>query len=127
MKRLQESSVLSHAKRELLENCRDAVREVVPDAELILYGSRARGNAGLESDYDLLILIDGPVDCTLEDLMRQHLYSLELESGAALSVSAYNRSDWCSPLYRAMPFNQNVEKEGIVLCPKRRGRRCATD
>jgi uncharacterized protein len=115
MKHMQESSVLSRAERELLENCRDAVREVIPGAELILYGSRARGDAGMESDYDLLILIDGPVDCKLEGRMRQRLYSLELESGAALSVSAYNRSDWCSPLYRAMPCNQNIEKEGIVL------------
>ena len=47
--------------------------------------------------------------------MRQRLYSLELENGVALSVIAYNQADWCSPLYRAMPFNQNVEKEGIVL------------
>jgi uncharacterized protein len=115
MKRLQESSVISLAERGLLEKCRDAIREVVPGADLILYGSRARGDAGLESDYDLLILIDGPVDWRLEDRIRQRLYSLELGSGVALSVSAYNRSDWCSPLYRAMPFNQNVEKEGIVL------------
>jgi predicted nucleotidyltransferase len=79
------------------------------------YGSRARGDAGLESDYDLVILIDGPVDCTLEDHIRQRLYSLELESGVALSGSAYNCSDWYSLLYRAMPFNQTVEKEGIIL------------
>jgi predicted nucleotidyltransferase len=115
MKRLQESSVLSRAERELLENCRDVVREVVPGVELILYGSRARGDAGLESDYDLLVLVDEPVDWKLEDRIRRCLYSLELESGAALSVNAYNRSDWEAPLYRAMPFNRNVEKEGIVL------------
>jgi|SRR5919106_1859016 predicted nucleotidyltransferase len=115
MKRLQESSVLSRAERELLEQCRDVVREIVPGAKLILYGSRARGDAGLESDYDLLILIDSPVDWRLEDRIRQHLYNLELESRTALSVSAYNQSDWCSPLYRAMPFNQNIEKDGIIL------------
>jgi uncharacterized protein len=115
MKDLQESSVLSRAERELLENCRDVVREVAPGAELILYGSRAHGDAVLESDYDLLILIDGPVDWQLEDRIRQRIYSLELESGVALSVIAYNQADWCSPLYRTMPFNQNVEKEGIVL------------
>jgi predicted nucleotidyltransferase len=57
MKRMQESSVLSCAERELLETCRDAVREVVPGAVLILYGSRARGDAGWDSDYDLLILV----------------------------------------------------------------------
>jgi uncharacterized protein len=115
MKRLQEWSIGSAAKRELLQKCKDAVREVVPGAEQTLYGSRARGDAGLESDYDLLILIDGPVNWRLEDQVRQCLYGIELESGAALCVSAYSRSDWYSPLYRAMPFHQNVEKEGIVL------------
>jgi predicted nucleotidyltransferase len=115
MKRLRESSVIGFTERELLEQCRDAVREVVPGSAVILYGSRARGDACWDSDYDLLILVDGPADWRLEDKIRQRLYSIELESGVALCVSAYHRSDWYSPLYRAMPFNQNVEKEGIIL------------
>ena len=115
MKRLVEWMVGSNIERALLEGCRDAVRALVPGAEVILYGSRARGDAGPESDYDLLVLVDGPVDWQLEDQIRQRLYGLELETGAVVTINAYNRSDWCSPLYRAMPFTQNVEREGIVL------------
>jgi predicted nucleotidyltransferase len=115
MRRLQECSVGSSAERELLEQCRDTVRKLAPGAEVILYGSRARGDAGPESDYDLLILVDRPVDWQLEDRIRRHLYHLELESGAVLTVNAYSRADWSSPLYHAMPFHRNVEQDGIVL------------
>lgn len=111
MKRLREPSMMSHAEQELLEKCRNTIRRSVPGAEVILYGSRARGDAGWDSDHDLLILVDDPADWRLEDQIRQRIYSIELESGAALCVSAYRRSDWYPPLYRAMPFHQNVESE----------------
>ena len=37
------------------------VRDIDP-AQIILFGSRARGEAHSESDYDLLVVVDGPVD-----------------------------------------------------------------
>ena len=48
------------ADKDLLERCRWAVRHVVPDADIILYGSRARGDAQEYSDYDILVLVDQP-------------------------------------------------------------------
>jgi uncharacterized protein len=115
MKHLSEWWLGSNAERALLEQCRDAVRNLLPGAEVILYGSRARGNAGPESDYDLLVLVDGPVDWQLEDRIRRSLYHFELERGVVVTVNAYNRADWYSPLYCAMPFQHNVEREGIML------------
>jgi predicted nucleotidyltransferase len=105
----------SPEERALLAQCREAVWAMVPSAAVILYGSRARGDARTDSDDDLLVLVDGKVDWILEDQIRQCLYPLELATGAVLTVHAYSRRAWDSPLYRAMPFMQHVERDGIVL------------
>ena len=49
-------------RAELLERVKHAVHEVEPEADIVLYGSRARGDAHAESDWDFLILLDGEVD-----------------------------------------------------------------
>jgi len=100
---------------ELLQRCKRAIREVVPDADVILYGSRARGDAGEHSDYDILIIVNGPVDMALKEKILDNVYPLELESGAVLTLIVYNKQQWDSPLYRAMPLHKNVDKEGVLL------------
>jgi predicted nucleotidyltransferase len=102
-------------EKELLIRCKAAIRTVDPTADVILFGSRARGDAEDDSDYDLLILTDGDAGLQSEDRFRQSLYPLELETGAVLTVMAYNRKVWESALYREMPFGRNVRREGLFL------------
>ena len=45
---------VANARFEIL---RSRLRQLLPDAEVILFGSRARGDAGESSDYDLLIIV----------------------------------------------------------------------
>lgn len=103
------------ADADLLQQCKKAIRTVVPDADVILYGSRARGDAKDDSDYDLLVLVDHPVDMTLKEQLVSCIYPLELASGAVLTLITHSRDRWDSRLYRAMPFHENVDREGVLL------------
>jgi len=102
-----------------LEEFRTRIKRTVqtlePDAEIILYGSRARGDAAADSDWDLLILVDGPVDAAREQAIRHRLYELEWDSDEVICSVICSRLAWNSPLYRAMPFHWNVDHDGIVL------------
>lgn len=99
----------------LLKRVKQTIREVEPEAEIILYGSRSREDAGSESDWDFLILVDGPVNDERTDAIRHRLYEIEWESGEVLCSVVRNRQEWSGALYQAMPFHQNVEREGLVL------------
>ena len=82
---------------------------------MVLYGSRARGDAKKYSDYDLLVIVNGPVDMAVKERIIAKVYPLELESCEMLTLIVYNRQQWDSPLYRAMPFHKNVDREGVLI------------
>jgi len=115
MQRLIKCLNISGKEKNLLLRCRESIHKISPKAKVILYGSRARGDAVLESDYDLLVLVDHPVTLKEEDIFRQQLFPIEIETGCVLTLNAYYLSDWDSVLYKVMPFRQNVEREGLVI------------
>jgi len=102
------------ADADLLQRCKKAIRTVVPDADVILYGSRARGDAKDDSDYDILVLVDRPADVAVHEQLISRISPLENE-GAVLTLSIHNRDLWNSRLYQAMPFHENVDREGVLL------------
>lgn len=102
------------ADTELLQRCKEAIRTVVPDADVILYGSRARGDATDGSDYDLLVLTDRSPDFGIHERLISSIFPLQ-EDGAVMTLSIHNRTRWNSELYKAMPFRKNVNREGVLL------------
>ena len=55
---------------------RTEIKRIDPKAKVILFGSRARGDAKKDSDWDLLILIDSQDIREKEDLFRDKIYDL---------------------------------------------------
>jgi predicted nucleotidyltransferase len=102
----EKSSVLSRIKA--------LAKEIDPTADVILYGSRARGEEHPDSDWDILILVDSKSDLDYERIFRHKLYDIELELGEAFSVTVHNKNEWKSK-YWMTPLYQNISREGIRI------------
>jgi len=106
---------LSENEMKILAACKSAIESIDAAAEVVLYPSRARGDAIEESDFDLLIISDSPVTIEAEDSFRRALYDIQLESASVITVLMVNREEWNTPLARAMPLHQNIKRDGIAL------------
>lgn len=84
-------------------------------AQLILYGSRARGDARPDSDWDLLLLTEKP-KISFEERMkiRRPITLIELELITILSLQIFNLEEWKNKFY-ITPYYENIQKEGILL------------
>ena len=102
-------------RNRLCERVKEVVREVEPGAEVVLFGSRARGDAGSDSDWDLLILLEGAVDQERKKTVWHRLWDLELDLEEVICPLVMSRQNWETPLYQAMPIHQNIDRDGIVL------------
>jgi len=99
----------------ILADIKKVVTERFPDAQIYLYGSRARGSAGPDSDWDLLILLNQDIiSPDIEESVTYPLYDLEIEIGEVISPMVYSKKEWDTKYY-ITPFYSNVMREGKQL------------
>ena len=85
-----------------------------PNAKVVLFGSRARGNAQPDSDWDVLILVDKE-RITAKDFeeINYPVFEIGFETDQYISPKLYTFKEWEARKFT--PFYKNVEREGIIL------------
>lgn len=64
----------------------EVVRTILPEAQVLLFGSRARNAAAGDSDYDILIIISHTLDIHSKLDLRTHIRKQLLERGIRCDV-----------------------------------------
>ena len=99
----------------VLLRCRDVVHLDYPDAQIILYGSQARGQVQPESDVDLLVLLGDEAPAATKRHIHDLLYDVALAEDVVISSIIKSRHKWNLPISQATPLYQIIEKEGIKV------------
>lgn len=100
------------------DKVKQVVLGIVPEAQIILFGSRARNflsNTPVReyADWDFLILTQKQVNDKTEAFFRDFLHDLELKSGEVISSLIFSESAWKN--HQHTPLYHNIQQEGIPL------------
>lgn len=106
---------LTHPTWQAIAEVKDSLRAAYGARfeRLILFGSTARGEATVDSDIDLMLVLHGDVDVSKEiRKIVDQTYDIDLRRGTLTSVVPIALGDF---LTRGSPLLMNVRREGVVV------------
>jgi len=103
----QEADILAKLKAKLQRR--------LPLSRLVLFGSRARGDADLDSDLDVLVVLNTPVSREVEDYVNDCAWEAGLEHGIVVVPVTVSRLDWEEGLLSSSLLAIAVRQEGITV------------
>jgi len=102
-------------EKAILRNLKDTLKGFLGDrVELILYGSRARGDYDTESDIDIAIIVRG-LTREAKNQILDIVADIELKYLTPLSTLVLSEDDFESLKKRERRIALDIEKEGIPL------------
>ena len=98
-----------------IQSIRTMGKQILPEgSNLWLYGSRARGDYRVDSDWDLIVLVDKEKQ-QLQDFDRYAYPFIEMgwQMGTEINPMLYTHKEWQQRHFT--PFYKNVERDKVVL------------
>lgn len=90
-------------ENKIFELIKSEVHKVLPDSKVLLFGSRANGNANDESDWDILILIAEKPDDKIKKLIHNKLFPISVKIASFINTIILSEKDWNSnPSYYSL-------------------------
>jgi len=99
----------------IIDQLRAKLQARLPLSRLVLFGSRARGDAAPDSDLDILVILNAVVDREAEDYVNDSAWEVGLAHGVVIVPVTVSRYDWDEGLLSSSLLAIAVKQEGITV------------
>ena len=99
----------------ILERFRTLLQNRLQVYKLILFGSRARGDADPQSDLDVVVVLNDSIDAPAREYVSECAWEAGFEHGIVMVPMVYTQSEWEHGPERQSLFVQAVEAEGVLV------------
>jgi predicted nucleotidyltransferase len=102
-------------ERKILKTFKASLLKKLPVHKVILFGSRARGDAGQYSDMDVVVILEkAPYEKDV-DYIRECAWEAGFEHGIVVVPVVFSRDKWEESPERYSLLAMAVEKEGVTI------------
>ncbi len=114
MKASQEVHMLP-VEKTILDRFKALLAARVNVYKLILFGSRARGDAEFSSDMDVLVILEGSPSEKDFDVVSDCAWEAGFVHGIVVVPVVYSRNEWENTPERYSLLARAVEKDGVLV------------
>lgn len=102
-------------KNKILNQIKDTIRDILPGAEVRLFGSRARSDSDSDSDYDILIITDQSFSTEEKFPIKTSIRKELLKTGIRTDILIQSRTEIDKKKSLPGHIIRNIMKEAILL------------
>jgi predicted nucleotidyltransferase len=112
---IKDALYLTEIEKKALREIKRRVSGIFSVKQYILFGSKARGEAAIDSDIDLLIVTEKELEHSERHRISNEITHINLEFGTLFSFITICEQEWNSEMFSLMPIYDNISRDGVTV------------
>ena len=100
---------------QIVNKLKSRLRKKVNLHQVILFGSRARGDAEPDSDMDLLVILNEPVSRKSRKIVSDNAWEVGFDAGVVVVPVVVNRNNWENGPDKLSLLAMAIREEGMRI------------